>query len=349
VSPYIGSGQFPSGIPTEFFNNTHVRKAFAYAFNHTKYVKDAYYGEATWPQTPLLAGLSPDYRTGVIGYDADFALAETELKQALFNGTSVWQTGFTLSWASTSSPDYAYDNLGGFFSTLSTYDGRPPEWPDFVINIVYLPFSDYLTRFQNFELPMWSIGWISDFADADNFMRPYMHSKGDFAFFQNYTTANGWGPRKDALIDMAAKTLDGPDRAAMYGELEQKYVNDCPSIPITQALSRRWCKYWVRGWYYNALYPSQYYYAMWKENTCWYDVSGLQAVGQPGVSDGVANIKDITYLILRFNARPPDPNFQDPKWVGTYGCGGTDPCGDRISNIRDITFTILHYQHTAQP
>jgi peptide/nickel transport system substrate-binding protein len=351
-SPYIGNGQFPNGIPTDFFNNTHARRAFAYAFNRTRYVGDVYGGEALWPQTPLIEGLSPDYRTGVTGYDADFASAEAELKQALFNGTSVWETGFSLAWLSTtlSGPDYVYQNLHDFFSALSTYDGRPPEWPDFVINIVYIIWSDYLARLDNFELPMWTMGWISDFSDADNFMRPYVYSKGDFPKLQNYTAANGWGPRKDELVDVAVRTYDGPNRAAMYGELEQTYINDCPSFPIAQPLGRRWSKYWVRGWYYNVLCQSQDYYRMWKEDTCWYDIAGAEAAGQPGVSDGICNTRDITYLILRFEARPPSPVAgSDPKWVGTYGCGGVDPSGDRICNTRDITFAILHFNHKNQP
>jgi hypothetical protein len=145
---------------------------------------------------------------------------------------------------------------------------------------------------------------------------------------------------------MALKTPDGPDRAALYKELQQIYYNDAPFLPISIPIGRRWCWYWVKGWYFNALYPAQYYYSMYKENTCWYNISGPT----PGVPDDVTNMRDVTYLLLHFNAKAPEPGKPvDPRWVGTYGVGGVDPYGDRVCNMRDVTFTILHFNHKAQP
>ena len=63
ASPYIGTGSLPDGIPTDFFNNTHVRKAFSYGFNRTKYLSEAWNGEATSRDTPGQYGLVPDYYT----------------------------------------------------------------------------------------------------------------------------------------------------------------------------------------------------------------------------------------------------------------------------------------------
>jgi len=68
------------------------------------------------------------------------------------------------------------------------------------------------------------------------------------------------------------------------------------------------------------------------------------------VPDDVTNMRDVTYLLLHFNAKAPEPGkTPDPKWVGTYGFGGVDPYGDRICNMRDITFTILHFNHRNVP
>jgi peptide/nickel transport system substrate-binding protein len=89
VSAFIGTGSFPNGIPTNFFNNTHVRKAFAYSINQTYYMQEVYFGEAYRQFTPLIKGLCPDYRTVTSGYDVNFAQAEAELKQAMFGGQRV--------------------------------------------------------------------------------------------------------------------------------------------------------------------------------------------------------------------------------------------------------------------
>jgi hypothetical protein len=127
----------------------------------------------------------------------------------------------------------------------------------------------------------------------------------------------------------------------MYKELQWIYYNDAVGLPLAQPLGGgRSMWYWVRGWWYNLLYPSDYYYSMLKLQTCWYDISGpIQ-----GAPDGVCNMRDVTWLILHFNAKPCTP-----KWVGTYGWGGVDPYPDRICNMRDITYCILHFGHTTQP
>jgi peptide/nickel transport system substrate-binding protein len=362
-SPYVGSGHFPDGIPLNFFNNTHVRKAFAYSFNQTEFIEQCLYGEAVRQYTPLIGGLCPDYRNITSGYDANYALAEAELKQAMFDGQSVWDTGFTMTL-------YCW-NPGGidrimvemirdfFFWHLSTYDGRVGA--PFTINIVFLDWGTIYEMFEARELPVFDIRWLPDFADVDNVMRPYMSSNGDFSYYQNYTVANGWGGtrgsnyptmNKDELIEKAFTTPDGPDRAKMYADLESIYLSDCPSFPIPAMTTRRWCQYWVKGWYYNAVYTSAYVLPMYDPGTyipsvykyddCWFDVNGPTM----GVSDGIVNMRDIQYLILHFNAKASIPGTTpDPKWVGTYGNGGVDPYGDRTCNMRDIQGAILHFNH----
>ena len=352
TSPYIGSGHFPDGIPLDFFNNTHVRKAFAYSLNRTQYLAYVYYGEATCPFTPLIEGLYPDYRTVTSGYDMNFTSAEAELKTAYFGGQNVWNAGFTLTWAFTgwAEPRIMCEMIRDFFSTLSTYDGR--TGPPFTINLYSLDWSTYLNYFRDFKLPLFEFSWLADFADADNFLRPYMHSDGDFARFQNYTLDNGWSIThgtnypsldKDQLIDQALATPDGPERAKMYADLENIYINDCPSFPTDQPYIRRWCQYWVKGWYYNPLYPGDYYYAMWKADDCWFDITGPTKY----VSDGVSAMRDIQYLIAAFNAKAPRAGKpRDLRWVGVYGANGAvDPSGDRICNMRDIQQAIQHFNH----
>jgi ABC-type transport system substrate-binding protein len=287
----------------------------------------------------------------------NFTSAEAELKAAYFGGQNVWDTGFTLTWAYTggASPSRIICEIirDFFFNTLSTYDGR--TGPPFTINVASSDWSTYLNYIRDFKLPLFEIDWLADFADAENFLRPYMQSDGVdgyFAGFQNYTLDNGWNSTrganypsldKDQLIDLALVTPDGPDRAKMYADLENIYMNDCPSFPICQPYIRRWCQYWVKGWYYNALYPSSYFYTMWKQDDCWFDVNGPTM----GVSDGIVNMRDIQYLILRFNAKASVPEKPlDSKWVGVYGANGAvDPYGDRVCNMRDIQGAILHFGH----
>jgi len=350
-SRHILSGQFPDGVPPTFFNDTHVRKTFAYGFNHTAYIDDIYRGEASWRGTPLIYGLIPDYYTtgSHSPYDASLSNAESELKQAIFNGTSVWDSGFAVElpyWTGYIHVQAAWEILRDFFVRLSTYDGR--TGPPFTIIVVgeMIPWS-YNEWWEG--QPMFVSGWLGDFADADNFARPYMYSTGYFAAYQNYTEANGWGSRKDELIDMTVKTPDGTDRAALYAELQDIYLTDVPSFPVAQPIGRMWMKYWVKGWSYNALYPSDYYYYMHKLDSCWADVTGVY----PTIPDGICSVRDIGIIANHFGAKAPDPSstpMYEIKWApGGYGGYGWDVTGDRKIDMRDIGFACRHFGDTTEP
>jgi peptide/nickel transport system substrate-binding protein len=361
-SPYIGTGSFPNGIPTDFFNNTHVRKAFAYSFNQTQYIAQTFFGEAVKSYTPLFSGLCPDYRNVTSGYDASYSLAEAELKHAVFGNQSVWNSGFTLQILYNEGSDQrrvCVEMIRAFFQTLSTYDGR--VGPAFKVDIGTIDYASYLNYFEHEMLPLFHIPLTVDFADADDIVRSYMHSNEYFSYYQNYTLANGWGGsrgssyptmNKDELIDLAFVTPDGSERTKIYADLESIYLNDCPSFTIPTMMGRRWCQYWVKGWYYNAAFttaytltnydPGTYFPSVYKYDDCWHDVSGTT----PAVQDGIVNMRDISYLILHFNAKTSIPGtMPDPKWVATYGNGCVDPYGDGTCNMRDITGTILHFNH----
>jgi hypothetical protein len=116
---------------------------------------------------------------------------------------------------------------------------------------------------------------------------------------------------------------------------------DCPSFPIIQASGRRWQKYWVKGWYYNALYPSQYYYKLYKEQACWADITGPTT----GVPDVVCNMRDIGYIAKHFGAKYGEDKFLP----STYGVGCSDVYGDQKIDMRDIGFACKHFGHTTQP
>jgi peptide/nickel transport system substrate-binding protein len=345
-STYVGSGHFPDGIPLNFFNNTHCRKAFGYSFNWSTFSEQAYFGESDYRKNSLVLGLYPDYYndSAAPGYFESFANAEAELKAAIFSGTSVWASGFTLDVTFNTGNDVRKiaDNLmAAFFQTLSTYDGR--TGPPFVVNVKEIDWTTTIRGMTRRLQPLFSIGWLADFADADNFVRTYMHSFGAFCYYQSYSASNGWGTEKDILVDTAVLTPDGPARQALYDQLAVMYYDDVPSTPINTPRGRRWCQYWVKGWYYDALYPAYYIRNYWKTDDCWFDVSGATS----GISDGSCNMRDIAYLIAHFNAPAPVPGTPtNPKWVMSYGANGcVDPYGDRVSNMKDIAAAIQHFNH----
>ena len=351
ASTLIGTGQLPDGIPLDFFNNTNIRKAFAYAFNWSTFGAQVYYGESQYRKNMFVLGLYPDYYNDAAVPTFDYYYesktnAETALRAVFYNGTSVWDQGFSVDITYNSGNtvrQQAAQQIADFFTALSTFNGRSALLPPFKVTVKVISWGSTIGNMIAGTATVWTVGWLADFADADNFVRTFMHSSGSFTYYQNYNPANGWSNAKDIAIDTAVLTPDGPARAALYNTLQHQYYTEVPSFPLNIPTGRRWCQYWVKGWYFDAVYPGFYYRNYWKADDCWFDVSG----STPGLSDGSMNMKDIAYLIVHFNAPAPIPGSPtSPKWVGVYGANGAvDSYGDRVSNMKDIAGAIQHFNH----
>ena len=62
---FIGSGELDgNGIPSNFFSDIHIRKAFAYCFNYDTYLNDVLQGEGTRSHSVIFPGM--------VGYDENF-------------------------------------------------------------------------------------------------------------------------------------------------------------------------------------------------------------------------------------------------------------------------------------
>ncbi|MBS7635424.1 ABC transporter substrate-binding protein [Candidatus Bathyarchaeota archaeon] len=269
-SPYVGTGKFPDGIPPNFFANTKVRQAFAYAIDFETLINDAWFGEAIQPTTWWVKGLAPDYEdTTLEKYSLNLEKVEQLLKEATFTQDgvtkSVWEWGFKFTLLYNIGNDQRKIANELLISAIESLNAKRPGLPPFEIENLGLDWPVYLDALEVGTMPAFQIGWLADFADADNFVRPFMHSLGDFTYYQsvwedpNYDTAY-----IDDLIERGIKTPDGPEREAVYKELQRLYHDLVPSIPTVQPLGRRWQRFWVQGWYYNALYPGLYFYHLWK-------------------------------------------------------------------------------------
>jgi len=378
TAPGIFTGSLPDGIPYNFFNNSYVRKAFSYAFNRSSYLSTVYLGEAICRETPDIYCLTPDYYTygpdPPWTYDINATKVIEMLQQAMFTQDdvtrSVWDWGgfHLIMYYNAGNDDrrMACERMKTTFDEINAANDKA-----FIIDVVGVDWPSFLNSMEEFMLPAFITGWQADFADADNLKRSFMHSSGYFARIQNYTVENGWTTlgsnttlNKDVLIDLALKTSDNSSkRTIYYSDLDGIYIADDPSLPVAQPIGRKWVKYWVKGWYYNALYGASvspflgtcdYFYKLYKENTCWADVMGAalppQYIPYP---DGVCSMRDIGYIAGHFGAKAPDP-YRDPpydsKWApGTYGCYGCDVYGDRKIDMRDIGFACAHFGHTTQP
>jgi peptide/nickel transport system substrate-binding protein len=245
-NPLVGSGQLDgNGIPGNFFDDKDVREAFRYAFDSDALIQEALNGNARNPVTPIPYGLAFKNEDLEVP-EHNMELAEEHMRRA--HDGQVWENGFQFEILYNEGNDVRQiaariiaENIGALNDKFSI-ETRAVPWPDF------------LDRIRNSTMPMFIIGWLPDYPDADNFVTPFMHStKGTFAAWAHYENQ-----RADELIDEAGTTLDPQERREMYYELQDIYLEDVTSIMITQPLLTWFFQDYVKGVHFNPMYSSEF-------------------------------------------------------------------------------------------
>jgi len=258
-SPYMGvPGGLPtgtldeSGIPPDFFNDTDVRKGFAYCINYTQVIEEAFLGEAYQPATPVIWGL-PFHNPDQEKYSINLTKAEQHFQNAW--GGQLWTQGFTMTIC------YNTGNLLRLMVCEMIKTNIESLNPKFHVNIQDLDWSsEFIPQLFNSELPLFVLGWAADFSDPHNLVFGFMHTRGNYPYYQRYSNST-----VDALIEAGILETDVNERQNIYYELQSLYHEDCPSVPLAQQRGRRFERDWVQGWYYNPLLFGNYFYTQWKE------------------------------------------------------------------------------------
>ena len=281
-SPYIGTGNWTTGIPLDFFDDYDARYGFAYSFNWTKYLE--LIPEATQPATPLVKGVGFDdlyeEENEDLKYYCDPVLGERHLKLAhggveLPNGRikpgELWKLGFTFT------IPYGEGIIGGpqaayiIEMNIEAYNELRLGLPPFEIHVIEMTYSEFLAEMIDRKLPLFNYGESA--YTADDLFFEFFHSEG-FTVLQSYASPdnNGNGtPDADELIEQAMEETDPNVRKEIFRELMYLWRDEIPSLPMHQALTRHYERTWVQGWYYNPVYMGGsfntgglYFYHLWK-------------------------------------------------------------------------------------
>ncbi len=248
-NPYVGSGQLDgNGIPPDFFNDIHIRKAFNYCFDFDAYINDALAGEAVQVSGPLIPGMiGYDVNGPMYNFDMDKCAEEL---QAAWDG-QVWEKGFRLQVAYNTGNVTRQTIAQILQNNFASIDGK------FRLEIIALPWPTYLAEFRNSRLPVAVSGWIEDLHDPHNWAQPFLI--GTYAGRQNLPQEM-WDMFNALVMEGVAET-DNAKRAELYKNITQVDYDNAIAIRGAVVTTRSYWQRWMGGYYYNPIYgwDSRYY------------------------------------------------------------------------------------------
>jgi oligopeptide transport system substrate-binding protein len=106
-------------------------------------------------------------------------------------------------------------------------------------------FGIFLRDIDQGNFAMFSLGWIADYPDPQNFLEIKLHSQSP----DNETKYSN--PEVDALLDQAKAETDEAERIRLYQEAEKLIIEDSPWIPLFHGQDSSLIKPYVKN-YINA-------------------------------------------------------------------------------------------------
>lgn len=252
ANPDVGSGKLDGeGIPSNFFADRDLRKAFVYAFDYDAFLRESMEGRGEASLGPAPAGLVK-YDKDFKRYDFDLKKAEEHFKKAW--GGQVWDKGFKFT--------ITYNTSGEMRQIASEILKRNVESlnPKFQIDLRGVTWPAFLEKTARRQMPMWARGWVADYADAHNFYFPFAHSQGRYALSQGYSN-----PAADKLIERAVAETNGQKRNALYKQVHNLIYDDAMQIYTVHPTGLWAVRSDVKGFTDNPVYMGIYYYPIYKE------------------------------------------------------------------------------------
>jgi len=110
------------------------------------------------------------------------------------------------------------------------------------VRVNALEWANMIQKLANAELPLWLIGWAPDYADADNYAWPFVHSDGTYMSSSGYSNAT-----VDDWITQAKQATDDNVRQNLYNKIQAQVAYDQPSIYMYQPKQFTVRRAWLQG------------------------------------------------------------------------------------------------------
>lgn len=243
----MGTVASPDNVPSDFFTDIHMRKAFSMAFDYDDYVTNVAKGLSF-----RLSGIIPK---GMYGYNDQLNVPSFDLSgaRAEYN-MSTWVTGGNYATGFNLTVGYNAGNTNRQKAGEILQRGVEALGPNIHINVVGWEWATYLglTLHTASGTPgpvgVFFIGWGPDYADPDDYIVPFVQTGGTYPAFTGYSNTT-----VDAMITEAASIPNSQHRLDLYNSIQQSVIDDNVYLLVTEAKNFHVAKDWVQGWYFNPM------------------------------------------------------------------------------------------------
>ena len=199
------------------FDDPKVRQALNYAIDLQSIAEDVLDGRVS-PATGVIPPGFPSYTENLRSYQFNPDLAR-ELMQ---------DSTYADALASGDFPRITLTISGSFGATVPTYlEVILEQWRQELgieVDIQQTEWATFLQDVNDKKYQMFSLGWIADYPDPQNFLDVLLHSDSQ----SNHT--NYSNPEVDRLLEEARTERDRTRRFELYNQVEQMIIDDAPWV-----------------------------------------------------------------------------------------------------------------------
>ncbi len=217
---YIG---FNISMPP--FDDVHVRRAFAYATNKQA-IADIVFNKTVSPANGILPPGMPGYNPDLEGIPFNPDLAVEELTQSEYGDAAEL-------------PPITLTVTGAEFG--ETLAAMYKETLGVEVEVQVVDWGVFLKGLDAQKYQMYSLGWIADYPDPQNFLDLLFHSTSAY----NHGAYSN--PDVDLLVEQARTERDMEKRLSLYRQAEELLVNDVAWIPLYHSVGYYLVKPYVKG------------------------------------------------------------------------------------------------------
>jgi len=303
-------------------DNANVRRALTACLDRPEVTSTVFLGQASPLYSIIPTGMTGHTEAFKVLGDANYTYARSVLADLGYNETNKLQI------------ELWYESSGHYPSSAEQAAVYKSQFEASNVISVTLKSADWPSYRENRNegvMHVFLLGWYPDYIDPDNYAFLY-YASWLHHNYAKYNATNSYIAMKDAY-DAARAATDETERIALYAEIDDYAVMDCPVVPLWQGKAYAVTKPDVQGVYLDVTESWRMWY-LYAESALSPPVASFAwEPEKPYVGDSVVFDASASY----------DPDGIIVRYYWDFGDGTTanttDPIVEHIYNQND-TYTV---------